>query len=293
MMHSESKYFCLVCKNELHFWCNKQGRRILKCKVCGHINVPDGVVILESGKSIYETEHSIFEKDGNLDYYLDDANMLSAGMKASLVEKYVPKLNQLLDVGANYGHFLKAVQSIYNARGFEISPEAVAWSIQNFGVDNQVGSVYEMPENLSGPFDVVTCWDVIEHLDDPGKALEKIRERIKSEGLLFLSTPDAGSFIARIMGRTWHYLDPVQHINVFSKQNLIKLLEDKNFKIIKTYYTGHCYKIDYIINRLIYLNEKNILSSGLKILKLLPEKIRDMKITIKLFDVVVIIARKV
>ena len=90
--------------------------------------------------------------------------------------------------------------------GFDISPKAVAWSLKHFKVNNRVASIYDIPRDIEGPFDAVTCWDTIEHLADPLMALMQLRNVIKPNGYLFLSTPDISSFIAKLLGERWYYL---------------------------------------------------------------------------------------
>ena len=229
------------------------------------------------GSSIYESGDSIFEADGNADYYLDDTNAAAARAKLDFVARFCPAGKRLLDVGASFGHFLAAAQTRYQAAGIEVSPAAVAWARSTFNVSIDVGSVYDAAARTVGArYDAVTCWDVIEHLEDPAAAIDQIRECLVPGGLLFLSTPDAGSIVARVMGSRWHYLDPVQHLNLFSHANLVRLLSAHRFALVDSRYFGRGYRLSYIVNRLRYLATGRAAS---------PIRALNVSVPIKLWDV--------
>jgi len=280
---------CPVCRGALRPWFEKMGRRVYKCPSCAHIAVPEGVVRRSDGLTIYESDDSIFESDGNQDYYFDQTNAAAASAKADYVARVCPLGGRLLDVGASYGHFLAAASPRFLVTGIEVSQSAAEWARSTFGVSIQVGSVYDLPADLVGTCDAVTFWDVIEHLEDPAGAVRELRQCLRPNGMLFLSTPDAGSLVAKVMGRRWHYLDPVQHINLFSRRNLIRLLTEQGFSVVETRYFGRGYRVSYIINRLSYLT----LGRAISLPNRLANWLGAWTIPIKLWDVVGITARRV
>lgn len=250
---------CLLCASpRSRYWMTKAGRAVHRCPACGCIWVPDGLAVNDAGVSIYEEEEPIFLKDGNEQYYLDETNLVSCRAKVRWVEAELGARSRgarLLDVGANFGHFLSEAQKQFDATGIEISKAAVDKSRELFGeLKNYVGSVYEPPPEAKGPWEIVTLFDVIEHVPDPKGALERLRDLVAPGGHLFLSTPDAGSAVARAMGRHWHYLDPVQHIVLFGRKNLARLLEDTGFRVRSVRSFGHHYRVGYVLDRLSYLH---------------------------------------
>lgn len=252
--------------------------------------VPEGVATNEHGQSIYEAEDNVFGADGNDGYYMDhESNLANSRLKLEWVRRDLAPGARLLDAGSNFGHFLTVAQEHYDATGFDLSPAAVAWSKQQFGVRSTVASVYNtgLPE---GSFDGVTSWDVVEHLADPAAALDQLRRLLRLGGRLFLSTPDAGSLTARVMGRRWHYLDPVQHITVFSRDNLARLLKQAGFSILRMGSMGHRYRIRYVFDRLRYLHPKGPLAWVVSGGRLLATPFGDRSIYLQLGDVVVVTA---
>ena len=59
--------------------------------------------------------------------------------------------------------------------------------------------------DLRGKFDIVTAFDVLEHVEQPAQFLRDACVLLKSGGALYLSTPDVASAIARLSGKYWHF----------------------------------------------------------------------------------------
>lgn len=276
---------CRLCGSSSPLWFERAGRAVHRCLRCRHIEVPAGLARNASGVSIYEAEDSIFTADGNEQYYLDDTNMRAARLKAAFVRRYLGG-GSLLDVGASYGHFLSAISADFDARGFEVSPQAVKFSREELGVRNVVGSVYDWPSNLQTLVDAITSWDVIEHLEDPEGAIRIMRDHLKPGAWLFLSTPDAGSLAARLMGERWHYIDPVQHINLFSKANLIGTLARAGLTVRAVRSFGRHYRVSYVLNRLRYLHRQGAVGALAGAAVRLTGPVASWQIPVKLGDVV-------
>lgn len=274
------------------FWVEKAGRDVHRCVDCGCIWVPAGLMTNERGESIYEEEEPIFLKDGNEQYYLDETNTLSCRAKVEWVGRYLPRGKRILDVGANFGHFLAEARQRWDATGIEISRAAVDKSRELFNVKNYVGSVYEPPAEAAGPWDAISFFDVVEHVPDPKSALKSIRELLAPRGRLFLTTPDAGSVVARAMGPRWHYLDPVQHIVLFGRKNLTRLLEDVGFRVIGIRTFGHHYRVGYVLDRLTYLHH-GVVGRALQPLLVGARPLERRAVYINLRDVMGVVAERV
>jgi SAM-dependent methyltransferase len=276
---------CPVCSGHSSNWIHKQDRTLSKCSGCGFLWVPEGLAVNEEGISIYEQEKPAFIVDGNESYYLDETNSLSIQDKLRWVNNIAKNSHSLLDVGSNFGHFLNAAEPLYNTTGIELSPYAVDWSIKNFNVNNHVGSIYDIPNTLKGPYDIVTCWDVIEHLPDPKSAFKQLAHLTKNGGYVFLSTPNSDSLIARLMRRHWHYIDLVQHLALFNQTNLSKLYQPCGFKLISFRSFGHHYRIRYICDRLEFLYKNSSLSIPVNCLNKILRPFSNRHIFIHLGDV--------
>jgi 2-polyprenyl-3-methyl-5-hydroxy-6-metoxy-1,4-benzoquinol methylase len=91
--------------------------------------------------------------------------------------------HRVLDVGCGAGAFLEAARrSGAEVAGIEIDPSA-ANAARSRGVSVTIGSILGAVP-LGYGWDVVTLWDVLDHLDDPAEALARLRARMKPGGLL-------------------------------------------------------------------------------------------------------------
>ena len=229
-------------------WLESGSRELMRCADCGFAWVPQGVARTRTGESIYESDQPIFATER--DYYLDDTAVESARAKLRWVARLVPAGATLLDVGANYGHFLHQAQQTFDALGIEPSATVVAWGREHLGVRLEQGSIETENPAFVGRFDVITLFDVIEHLPDPRATLQLCRRYLRRGGHLFITTPDTGALMARVLGAHWYYIDIVEHISLFSAANLTRLLGECGFQLAERRTVGRTYRLSYIERRL-------------------------------------------
>jgi SAM-dependent methyltransferase len=137
---------------------------------------------------------------------------------------------RLLDVGCGSGDFLLGMQERgWQVHGLDISPEAVALARQN-GLDVFLGQLFEAPfEDHS--FDLVTMWDVLEHLHDPAAYLAQLARLLKPGGRFVVTLPNPRSVDFRLFGQVWTGLDVPRHLYVFSRPVLSALLCRAGLKV--------------------------------------------------------------
>jgi SAM-dependent methyltransferase len=75
---------------------------------------------------------------------------------------------------------------------------------------------------------MVVLSDVLEHLADPGAALDRVRQVVDPGGLLYVTVPDAGSGVARLLGRRWWSVLPM-HTQYFTRASIELLLRRTGF----------------------------------------------------------------
>ncbi len=133
---------------------------------------------------------------------------------------------RLLDLGCSAGFFLEVAQAAgFDVTGIEWSPAARAKAQPAVRDRILVGDIEQtllQPE--LGKFDVVTAFDVIEHVPDPAALVALIRKVLKPGGLLVLTTPDTGHWLRYAMGGSWPMLQPSQHLVLFSRRAMDRLL---------------------------------------------------------------------
>jgi len=155
----------------------------------------------------------------------------------------VGKRGRLLDVGCGLGYFVRTVAAYpgWEVDGYEISRWAVDFAHTRLGLANVRCGRVEESDFAVGTFDVITLWDVIEHVPDPDPLLSYLASRLKSTGLLFMHTPNIRVQLPKarlkkaIMGMQpdTPYLEARDHVNIYSMRTLRAVLERNGFGDIR------------------------------------------------------------
>ena len=136
---------------------------------------------------------------------------------------------RLLDVGAAYGFLVAAARERgFDAIGVEPVPQCAEFARRELGVEVRRGTVEESDLPIAS-FDVVTLFDVIEHLADPVRTLSRVRELLRPGGLVAVETGDCEALLARVCGSRWYFYDPPQHVTFFTRASLALLLARAGF----------------------------------------------------------------
>ena len=143
---------------------------------------------------------------------------------------------KLLELGCGSGDLLVGLTALgWEGEGVDVDSQAIE-SARLKGVNVRLGPVEDLryPGNF---FDAVIMVHVIEHVHDPRRLLEECYRILKPGGQLSLVTPNAGSFLHRLFGRSWFALEPPRHLHIFTRQVIKKLLEDAGFDGVNVFTT--------------------------------------------------------
>ena len=141
----------------------------------------------------------------------------------------------LLDVGAGRGRFVAQARAAgWDADGIEPSLRGVT-AARALGVELQQAGIDEAAVH-AGSLDAVTLWHVLEHLDDPGAALERISGWLRPGGLLVVGVPNLASAQARAGGARWFHLDVPRHRTHFTVAGLHALLRSHGLEPAATHH---------------------------------------------------------
>src|SRR5215208_4144155 len=186
---------------------------LVRCPACGHVQVDRFPEALDEAYADVEDEEYLAEEEGQ---------RATARRALEAIERHVDR-GSLLDVGAWVGFLVsEAARRGWDAAGVEPSRFASAFGRERLGVRIERGTLerVDLPEH---PFDAVVLGDVLEHLPEPGAALDRIASLLHPRGVLYLALPDAGSRVARTLGGHWWSVLPT-HVQYFTRRSLVTLL---------------------------------------------------------------------
>jgi len=135
----------------------------------------------------------------------------------------------ILDVGCGSGTLLGLLKRRgFRAKGIDSSAEAAKIAKAENGVEVIVGSLEEahFPDQS---FDVVTLFHVMEHVTNPRHVLVEVTRVLKPDGVVVLQVPNIESWQFKIFGAKWYGLDIPRHVIDYSRNSMLKLLNDSGF----------------------------------------------------------------
>jgi len=143
----------------------------------------------------------------------------------------IPRHGRLLDVGCAAGFFLVEAARHYDAQGVELSTWSSAFARERLQLKVFTGTL-QQAQLPSAHFNVITLWDVIEHVPDPVPLLTEAARLLAPDGRLVLTTGDWGSAYAQARGAAWHLLTPPWHLSFFSRATLTRAAAAAGLRVV-------------------------------------------------------------
>jgi len=141
----------------------------------------------------------------------------------------IKKSGSLLEIGCGRGLLLKKLKRDYLVKGIDISRSAIK-SASKFIEKNRLKVMNIEESQINGRYDVILAFDVLEHLKNPKRAIIKIRNSLKKEGVLILSVPNNYGFFGKIITSYFNFIDRT-HTSTYEREKWISLLKENGFKI--------------------------------------------------------------
>lgn len=221
--------------------------RVLECGACGlgfrepRPTAPE----LEARYRILRDELYVEEEKGR---------RRSCRRSLRLFERYAPDgRGRLLDVGCSAGFFLsEAAAAGWSVFGLEPSAWKAARARALLGRERRgriQETTLEKAPFAGGAFDALVMWDVLEHVADPGLAVEQAARLLRPGGILALNVPDVRSLVARLLRRRWPLLLP-EHLFYFSRHSLRRLLGGAGFDVLGFHLHPVFFSVGYVLHRL-------------------------------------------
>ena len=261
---------CLVCGNDSFTLVLDQKdslyfqRRFLKCNNCGlvFVNPQPSIEELEklyndeesfqAGRISWDRSEKRFVLTGKTTHEQADVDSKTsiqiptdrplqkrrAKIRIQILKSVSPPPRRLLDIGCREGDFLEeSLRAKYIPRGIEISSQYAQSTCQNLGINIFCGTLEQyvaQRESASETFDIVTLWDVIEHLIDPLSTMRQINSIQKEGDVLAMSTVNLMNYRYLQYGEKWRgFIEGQEHVVFFSSKTISTLFERAGYKSIK------------------------------------------------------------
>jgi 2-polyprenyl-3-methyl-5-hydroxy-6-metoxy-1,4-benzoquinol methylase len=280
-------YLCIIClKNTEHtIWIRRSvsaspaelygassgipgTQDLAKCSICNFIfefNRPSDKDILDGYKNSRNDVH-------DSQYLLRVRSFENALKRISHVLPNSPA--SILDIGCAGGAFLLAAKNFgHLPKGLEPSKELVDQASNSRDLIVVQGVAEDATNLFDEKFDVVTMWDVLEHVIDPVKTLQIAGSLVKENGIIILNVPDMGTGMAKIVGKRNWWISSV-HLYHFRQHHLSELLSRINFSLIAKKRYFQVLELGYLIDIAVQMG----IPGTKKVSKLIPRKIKNLKL---------------
>ena len=195
---------------------------IVACRACTHMQLD---------RFPTEVELDAAYAEAASDDYVEE----ESGQRASFVsvleriERFAPR-GAILDLGCWVGFLLAEARGRgwSPCVGLEPSHFASSYARDRLRLDVRTEDLFAVDLD-PGSFDVVVMGDVLEHLTRANAALERVTELLKPGGVIALELPDAGSRVARLLGRRWWSVIPT-HVHYFTRRSAATMLVRHGFQ---------------------------------------------------------------
>lgn len=226
-------------KNELHKKClicdstnikalkRYKAHYLVKCGNCGFVfsqKIPTPSEL---------TEH--YEGYGRNDYL----SPITVKRYHELLDKMEPfrKTNKILDVGCGIGYFLEvAKERGWEVYGTEFTDEAVE-ICERKGIKMQKG-VLTIDNYKAEEFDIITSFEVIEHINNPKEELNHFFQLLRKGGLVYVTTPNFNSLLRYRLKESYNVIAYPEHLSYYTPKTIRTVFKNAGFATKKIESTG-------------------------------------------------------
>jgi SAM-dependent methyltransferase len=154
--------------------------------------------------------------------------------RISIVRRHFDRPGRVLDIGCAAGYFLSVMKDEgWQVTGLEPSDAIRRQAAELIGAENVLGGLLGEVDLEPGSFDLITLWDVLEHIPDPVAALAEARKLLAPGGKLLIETQNVDSRAARLLGPRWQHYKHTEHIYHFNPDTLNEVLARAGLRAIE------------------------------------------------------------
>lgn len=211
---------------------------VVTCSDCGFTYVTPRLKAEALIEQVYDEGYwsSTAAKDRGYSDYRRDAPLYlkTYRRRASILRRHFARPGRVLDVGCAAGYFLQVMREEgWDVEGLEPSDAIRPQAVERLGQERVRGGLLSAAGFAPGSFDLVTLWDVIEHIPDFVTALREVRRLLAPGGKLLVETQNVDSRAAKLLGKKWQHYKHAEHIYHFNPTTIAVALERAGFRVLE------------------------------------------------------------
>lgn len=207
-----------------------------ECKDCGYLMAENA-----PGQKELAQKYKYAEFDSGR-----EAGYASATYMRCL-KKYCPDFpkGRAMDIGTGEGSYLKYLlrEGVQDVTGVEPSRAPVLAAEKRIR-KRIVNDIFRASDYEPETFDMISCFQTIEHIPDPGQLLGGIHDLLKKGGMVYLVCHDYRSPVNRILGMKSPIYD-IEHLQLFSKRSIERLVRQQGFERVRVFALKNRYPLYY------------------------------------------------
>ncbi len=220
--------FCCVCgqkdPNQFSLKYQKENFAVVTCNSCTHHFIPHYY-----RKKIEYTQYKGADVTAAVRAGNNWVKIQRHKLRFRFIRQFIKK-GKLFDLGAGWGHFMLAGKELgYDVYGVEIAEQPYLYCVNDLKLPVDHIDFFQM--DGSTKFDLITMWDVLEHIDHADVFLKKCAELTEKGGYLFLQVPQIDSYFAKRHKDNWKMMG-LDHVNYFSKKTIREVLERNGYELV-------------------------------------------------------------
>jgi len=220
---------CPICGgSEFDPLCVKGGETTVRCRGCGLALVNPRPRYADIAEAKYVPHYSAG--------YIGKAEKKIRRMRrwVKRVQRFGKRGGRWLDVGCSAGFVLKCAKDLgFEPYGVDVEGFGLDHAREAYGIEHVYKGFVEELDFPDGYFDVISCYDVIEHVPDLNRFVDALARLLAPGGIIDIRTPDVGHWTVPKDLATWDAILPGEHLYNFDRNTLTRLVEQHGLRVVK------------------------------------------------------------
>jgi len=235
-IQDDEKFQCILCKNNhgKEFLAWEKTYKLFKCSSCGAVS--PNIRLFDEGeyiKSIYDTNDykDKLIRETHKQYEYRKKTFGTERFQYTVERLGLGQKSKVLDIGCGAGYYLSVLaDNKIHYKGLEVARHFVDYCKSHHNLNVANTPIEKEEDNY---YDLITMFDVLEHLANPISTLNIISNKLKIGGYCVAYTPNIHSIGYELMGAKQNTLLPFEHLCFFNKESLYHLADKAGMEITK------------------------------------------------------------